>query len=176
MASLQRLVITSVGTAADFKSMCSLAPGKLPALNNFIDYLSGLSGGAQLGASLAFKLGCVQAAGTLTVATGGSANNETCSICNITFTAKTSGATGNQFNISATAATQATSMAAAINASSDLTGKVTALAQNGVVTITSVVPGLLGNGMQLSAGTLANVTLSAFAGGTDGTAYSIDLS
>lgn len=169
-------MITSNGTVAGFKSVCDLAPGGLPAANNFVDYLTGIIGGSLQGASLAFKVGAVQAAGTLTVATGGSANNETCSICNVTFTAKTSGATGNQFNISATAATQATNMAAAINASSDLTGKVTASASEGVVTITAVVPGLIGNGLQLSAGTLANVTLGAFANGTDGTAYNIDLS
>lgn len=174
MSSLQRIVITSQGTTNDFKSVCNLAPGQLDALNNFIDYLGGVAGGNNM-ASLAFKVGSVQAAGTLTVATGGSANNETCSICNITFTAKTSGATGNQFNISATAATQASNMAAAINASSDLAGKVTASALAGVVTITSVVPGLLGNGLQLSAGTLANVTLGAFANGSDGTSYSLDL-
>lgn len=175
MSSLQRVVITTPGTAADFKSLCNLAPGQLDALNNFIDFLGGVAGGAIPGASLAFKVGSVQASGTLTVAAGGSANNETCSICNVTFTAKTSGATGNQFNISATAATQAANMVTAINASSDLSGKVTASSVGGVVTITSVVPGLMGNGLQLSAGTLANVTLAAFSGGTDGTSYTLDL-
>lgn len=173
--SYVRLVINSSGTADDFKSQCNLAMGGDDAMNSFIDYCAGVNGGNLIGADFAFKVGAVQATGTLTVAAGGSANNETCSICNVTFTAKTSGATGNQFNISATAATQAANMAAAINASSDLTGKVTAEASGGVVTITSVVPGLLGNGLQLSAGTLANVTLGAFANGSDGTSYSIDL-
>jgi hypothetical protein len=44
-----------------------------------------------------------------------------------------------------------------------------------MVTITAVVPGLAGNGLELSAGTLANVTLGAMANGSDGTAYTIDL-
>jgi hypothetical protein len=175
MSSLQRLVITTPGTADDFKSECDLAPGQLVAMNNFISYLGGVAGGAIQGASLAFNVGAVQATGTLTVAAGGSANDQTCSVCNVTFTAKTSGATGNQFNISATAATQATNMAAAFNASANLAGKVTAVAVDGVVTITSVVPGLMGNGLGLSAGTLANVTLGAFANGTDGTSYTLDL-
>jgi hypothetical protein len=174
MASFQRLIINYSGTANDFKSVCPLSMGGLDAASNFSEFITALTGGNQM-ADLDFQVGAVKATGTLTVAAGGSANNETCSICNVTFTAKTSGATGNQFNISATAATQATNMAAAINASADLAGKVTASALNGVVTLTAVVPGLIGNGMQLSAGTLANVTLGAFANGADGTAYSIDL-
>lgn len=175
MSSLTRLVINSNGTALDFKSQCDLSPGGLPAVNNFVDYVAGLAGGQRIGAQMAFKVGAVQAAGTLTVATGGSANNETCSICNVTLTGKTSSTANNEFSVSATAATQATNMAAAINASTSLAGKVTASALLGVVTITAVVPGLAGNGLQLSAGTLANVTLGAFASGTDGTAYTIDL-
>lgn len=175
MSSLQRLIITSQGTTNDFKGQCSLVQGQLPALNNFIDYLGGLSGGNVNGATLAFQVGAVKAAGTLTVAAGGSANNETCTICNVTFTAKTSGATGNQFNISATAATQAASMVTAINASASLAGMVTATAALGVVTITAIVPGLVGNAIQLSAGNLANVTLGAMASGADGTAYTLNL-
>lgn len=174
MASFQRIIIQSVGTAADFKAGCNLSMGGIDACENLGQYFDGVASGTTLGALINVNVGAVKAAGTLTVATGGSANDETCSICNITFTAKTSGATGNQFNISATAATQAANMAAAINASADLVGKVTASALLGVVTITSVVPGLLGNGLQLSAGTLANVTLGAFAGGTDGTATTLD--
>ena len=174
MSSLQRLVITSNGTAADFKAQCNLAPLGLPAVNNIVDYFAGLAGGNVAGASLAWKVGAVQATATLTVAAGGSSDSETCSICNVTFTAKTSGATGNQFNISATAATQAANMAAAFNASSNLTGKVTASAALGVVTLTSVVPGLIGNALQISE-SLSNVTLSSFAGGDDGTAYTISL-
>ena len=173
--SLQRLVInTGTLTADGFKSVCNLAPGDLPALQNLENYLGALAGGNQM-ALIEVKVGAVQAAGILTVSSTGSSNDETCSICNVTFTAKTSDATGNQFNISTTPATQAANMIAAINASSDLTGKVVASAgTTGQVVITSVVPGLLGNGLQLSE-SLTNVALTAFTGGTDGTAYSLDL-
>jgi hypothetical protein len=174
MSTLQRIVITSPLTANQFKSVCDFAPGQLPALQNLENYLVALSGGNER-ASLAIKVAAVQAAATLTVESTGSSNDETCIICNITFTAKTSGASGNQFNISSTPGTQASNMAAAFNASSDLTGKVTAAAVAGVVTITAVVPGLMGNGLQISEG-LTNVALSAFAGGTDGTAYALDFS
>ncbi len=175
MSSLVRLVLTSNGTKADFQSQSDMAMGGLDAVNSVVDYLSGLSGGQRIGALLTWKVGAIQAAGTLTVAAGGSANNEACTILNVTLTGKTASTANNEFTVSATAATQAANMAAAINASTDLAGKVTASANLGVVTITSIVPGLLGNGFQLDVGTLANVTKSAFAGGTDGTAYSQDL-
>lgn len=174
MSSLQRLVITSDLTAAGFKSVCDLAPLQLPAANNFIDYLGGVCGGNYM-AKLEFKVGAVQATGTLTVSAGGSTNNQACTIGNVTLTGKTSSTANNEFSISATAATQAANMAAAINASTTMAGIVTATAALGVVTITSVVPGLLGNGLQLSAGNLANVSLGAFASGADGTSYTVDL-
>jgi hypothetical protein len=173
MSSLQRLVITSTGTKADFQSNCNLAPGQLPALNNFIDYLGGIAGGSIQGASLAFNVGALKASGTITVATGGSANNETMTICGVTFTAKTSGATGNQFNISAVAATQAANMVTAINAATSLAGIVTATNLLGVVTLSAVVPGTIGNGLVMANVNLANTTVVSFASGTDGTAYSI---
>lgn len=172
--SLVRLVIDSNGTAADFKSQCNLAPLRLPAAINFANYINGVAGGELIGADLAFKVGAVQAAATLTVSSTGSVADETFILANITFTAKASGATGNQFNVSVTAATQAANMAAAINASTDLAGIVTATSLLGVVTITSAVPGLLGNGLQLSE-SLTNVALVAFVGGTDGTAYNVAL-
>lgn len=174
MASLQRIVITTPGTANDFKSVCPLAVGGLDAAQSLQNFIAATQGGNQA-ASYAIKVGAVQAAGTLTVATGGSANDQACTILNVTLTGKTSSTANNEFTVSATAATQAANMTAAINASTSLAGKVTASRVGAVVTITSVVPGLLGNGLQLSAGNLANVTAGAFAGGTDGTAYTIDL-
>lgn len=172
--SLTNIVLNSPLSATELKSVLNLAPGQLVGLNNFIDFLGGTAGGVYP-ASLAFKVGAVQATGTLTVAAGGSANNQQMAVCNVIFTAKTSGATGNEFNISATAATQATNMANAINASANLTGKVTAVALNGVVTLTAAQPGLLGNGLNLDEGSLANVTKSAFANGADGTSYTLNL-
>lgn len=176
MSSLQRLVITAGGTTDDFKSECPMAVGGQDAANNFVSYLSGvMSGTGANGALLSWQVGAVQATATMTVAAGGSANDETCSIANVTFTAKTSGATGNQFNINADEEVQAANMAAAFNASSNLAGKVTASVAGAVVTLTSVVPGLVGNGIQVS-DALANVTTAAFANGSDGTSYSQDFS
>lgn len=174
MSSLQRLIITSNGTANDFKSVCDLSPGQLPAAVNFLDYIGALTGGNQM-AKLDFKVGAVQASGTITQTSTGAANNETCTICGVTFTAKTSGATGNEWNRNNTVSVSAANLATAINASADLTGIVTALASEGVVTLTAVVPGLIGNGLVMANVNLANTTIVSFADGSDGTAYSLDL-
>ena len=175
MSSLVRLVITSNGTANDFKSQCNLAPLGLPAANNFADYIAGLTGGNVSGASLQFQVGAVKATGTLTVSAGGSTAGQACTIGNVTLTGRASNPAANEFVVSATAATQATNMAAAINASTSFAGIVTASAALGVVTLTAVVPGALGNGYQLSAGNLGNVAAGAFANGANGTAYTVNL-
>lgn len=173
--SLQRLVInTGDLTAAGFKSVCDLAPGQLPALQNLENYLGAVLGGNQ-SALLSINVGAVQASATFTVSAGGSLNTQAGTLLNETFTAVTSGAVpaDGEFNISATAATQAASMVTAIN--TVLAGVVLASADSGVVTIVSLVPGLVGNGLEISAGNLANVVAAAFADGEDGTAYEIDL-
>jgi|HubBroStandDraft_3_1064219.scaffolds.fasta_scaffold137486_2 hypothetical protein len=108
--------------------------------------------------------GPVAATSTWTFASTGPTNNETCTVANITFTAKTSGATGNQFNISATPSVVAANFAAAINASPNLKGICTAVAASGVVTLTAAVPGLIGNGIETGVGNLANTTVVAFGG------------
>lgn len=174
MSSLTRLVITSNGTALGFKSQCNLAMGGLDAANSFANYIAGLTGGNEIGASLAFKVGAVQATGTIT-STGAATAAQAMTLLNVTLTAIASDPANNQFVPSATVGIQAANIAACINASTSLAGKVTATAALGVVTVTSIVPGLLGNGLQISAGNLSNVSVGAFANGTDGTAYSIDL-
>lgn len=117
--------------------------------------------------------GAVQASATIT-STGTATNAETMSLLNVTLTAETSGAdpTLGQFNISGTVATQATNIAAAINQTPALAGKVTATSALGVVTVTAVVPGISGNGMQISE-SLTNVTVTQFASGSNGTSVNI---
>lgn len=106
--------------------------------------------------------GPIAATSTWTFSSTGPTNGQTCTVANVTFTAETSGAVGNQFNISATPATVAANFAAAINGSVNLIGICTAKAVSGVVTLTSIVPGLIGNGIQTGAGTLSNVAVVAF--------------
>lgn len=137
------------------------------------DYLRAIAGRIRP-ATVTLNRGAVKATATLTVSSTGSLNTETCTICNVTFTAVTSGATGNQFNINSTPATQAANMNAAFNASSNLSGKVVSSVNGAVVTLTSVVPGLIGNALEASE-SLTNVALVAFASGTDGSEVVSDL-
>ncbi|MBK7497372.1 MAG: hypothetical protein IPI28_18955 [Candidatus Omnitrophica bacterium] len=169
----QLLAISSDESADELKSIINLQQGSQAALQSYINYFAGLLAG-NYRALINAEVGGVKATATLTVSSTGSSNDEVCSVAGITFTAKTSGASGNQFNISSTPATQAANMAAAFNASADLDGIVTAEAVGAVVTLTAVTAGLEGNGTQLSEG-LTNVALVAFAGGTDGDTLAIDL-
>ena len=170
MSSLQLLKISSIQSKATIESQINLQGGGTNCLQSYLNYLAGVNGG-QFQATIYVYVGAVQATATLT-STGSASNGETFSLCNVTFTAKTSGATGNQFNISGTPGTQAANIAAAINGSADLNGIVTATALAGVVTVAAVIPGLLGNGLQISE-SLTNVTATAFAGGADGDTLTI---
>lgn len=172
--SLQTLVInTSTLSKADVESLITINQGPMPALQSYVNFFEGISGGI-FSALITSYIGAVQASATLT-STGSATATETFVLCNVTFTARASGATGNEFNVSGTVATQAANIAAAINASVDLTGFVTATSALGVTTITAVVPGLAGNGLQISEG-LTNVTLSAFANGSNGDSLTINMS
>lgn len=112
--------------------------------------------------------GVLASSATIT-STGTASDAETMSIANVTLTAKTSGAVAanGEFNISGTVATQATNIAAAINAVPALSGIATATSALGVVTVTSVIPGKASNGLQMSEA-LTNVTVTQFSGGSDG--------
>ena len=172
--SLMRIVLDSPLSAVGLKSVCDLAPGQLPALNNLLDYLGGVAGGNYM-ANLSILQGAVKASGTVTFASTGPTNGQTCTLFGVTFTAVTSGATGNQFNISATPATVAANIASAINAAASLAGIVTATSLLGVVTVRAVVPGKIGNGLVMANVNLSNTTISSLANGSDGTAYTLDL-
>lgn len=131
-------------------------------MESFMNYLNALQGGVR-NASIDCQVSggvAAQATGTLTF-TGAPTNNQTCLINGVTFTAVTSGATGNQFNIGGTVTISATNLAAAINASvtAFVTGVVTATSAAGVVTITAVTPGLVGNSLLLAT-SMTNTTVS----------------
>ena len=173
--SLHKIVIdTGTLTKAGFLSKVNLAAGGKPAAISLANFFEALPSGEN-SSLLTINTGAVQAVGLIT-STGTATNAETMLVCNTTLTAKTSGAVAasGEFNISATVATQATNIAAAINAVSALSGIVTASASLGVVTVTAVNPGVGGNGLQLSE-SLTNVAITAFASGSNGTSYTLDL-
>lgn len=171
--ALHRLVInTNLTATQDAANMRLNGTGSYTNVARLVDWLRGFVIGNRTG-NMLIKVGAVQATGLVTF-TGAPTADETVTIGNVVFTAKDSGATGNQFNIGGSVTATALNLATAINASANLTGKITASPNLGVVTLTSVVPGLIGNALALSE-SMSNTTVTAFASGTDGTAYNMTL-
>lgn len=110
----------------------------------------------------------VQAVGAITFAS--IANNDTITINGTVFTAKTTGATGNQFNLGASDTTAAANAAAAINASATaiVVNNVSATSALAILTLTAKEQGTMGNLMTLAISAHGSVS-TAVAGGTDGT-------
>jgi hypothetical protein len=172
--SLFRIIgdTTTTLTAAQIADTLGVKPLGREAADGLSNYFKALAGGVR-SASVVVLAGSVKATGLVTF-TGAPVANETVTIANVVFTAKASGATGNQFNIGGSITLTAAALAAAVNASSNLAGIVTATSAVGVVTLTAVAPGVIGNGLALSE-TLTNSTVTAFASGSDGTSYTISL-
>ena len=106
------------------------------------------------------NLGAAKATATLTFTDLPTAN-DTFSIANITFTAKASGATGNQWNAVTDVTTCAANLVTAVNANTTLSKFLTASSAAGVVTFTIDVAGDIGNAIELSE-SLDNATISGF--------------
>jgi phage tail sheath gpL-like len=132
--------------------------GAREAFTDLGQFLQAVSGGVRA-AQIVIRPGTVAASGTLTF-TGAPTAAQTCVIAGQTITARASGAVANEFNIGGTPTASATALAAAINASTALSGRVTATSALGVVTITCAIPGQIGNGLPLSTG-MTNTTVSA---------------
>lgn len=170
------LLIESDLTVAGFKSQVDLSPGGLPALQNFENYVGGLSGGLQM-ADLDFFVGATQATGTLTFASVIATDAFT--INGVSFECVASGATGNQFDVGGDDEETAANAVAAINASasalvSGLAG-VTATSEDDVITLTARMPGVTGNAITIATGD-GTITPSGerLTGGTNGTTYALD--
>lgn len=178
--SLQTLVMNLTDTTTAFLSYSPLGNANGDPRTNadaFRNYWKRLAHGDSNGL-FTFYTGAAAGTAVLTVSSTGSSNNDTGVVAGVTFTAKTSGATGNQFNISSTPGTQAANMVAAFNASASLVGLVTAANVAGVITLTASVPGAIGNLLvTTSAWTNVAVTTSfaTAATGSNGTLYTVDL-
>lgn len=163
-----RLTITTSGTVAQDQDDLKLSL-KEEAAPRLARYFRGVGQGASKNTIVLESIvGGVTASGMLKL-TGQPSNNETFSVANVTFTAKTSGATGNEFNIGTHPGGTVVNAMVAINNSSDLTSIVTAYTTvSGHLAIQCVVPGTLGNAIQLSE-SMSNTTAVQFTGGTNGT-------
>jgi hypothetical protein len=175
--SLTRIVINTPGLDATAieRVMRTPAEGARQSVRVISSFLLGLAGGARYG-TVELATGSVKATATLTL-TGLPTAAETFVIAGTTFTARASGATGNEFNIGADATATAAAIAAAVNASATakVTDAVVATSALGVVTFTAKTPGAGANGLVLTE-SLSNATAVNFAGGSNGTLKTFDLS
>lgn len=177
--SLQRLIIDTTLTGDEFTSILGLESADRHGLAKGLEnWFQGESGGAYIaGSTTSLNVAAVQASGTVTFASTGPTNNQTCTIAGVTWTAKTSATPlAAEFTRSDTPATVAANLAAAINAYVAFNNILTATSASGVVTISCAIPGKVGNGIVMANVNLSNTTFVTFAGGTEGTAYTIDLS
>jgi hypothetical protein len=171
-----RLVLTietnePVGTLRDILSDSSSR--KLPFAQKVRNYFKALQNGSRkaiVNSGVASGAAdAVAASQTLTFSDAATAL-DTVTVNGVVFTAETAGAVGNQWNISALgtaplrAAADAASLAAAINASATdaASGVVKASAVGAVVTVTCLIPGVIGNSLPLAKSSTA-ITLGGAA-------------
>jgi hypothetical protein len=116
--------------------------------------------------------GPVSASNVFTITASNLSAADTVTIGGTTFTAESSGAVGNQFNVGASALITGQNLAAAINAYSATSPNfvaVTTGTTTGIVTVTCLLPGTIGNNVSVSKsasnGSWSHSTF--FAGGTD---------
>lgn len=169
-------ILASVPDSAD--SMNAMYLGINTSANQLDDtrlqkFLPDVVDGAQV-AYLKVSHSSVQATATIT-STGAAVAADTITVANVVLTAVASGAVpaNGEWNVSATPATQAASIALAINSIAGLSGIAQATSALGVVTVTAVQPGKSGNGLQISE-SATNVTATAFTAGSDGSQVAIN--
>lgn len=143
---------------------------RLLVINRLSRYVNALAGGIRK-SSLALGVGAVQASGTVTLSSH--VATDTVTVNGVTFTCVASGATGNQYNVGVDDTASAVNLAAAINASVTalISGYVSATSAAGVVTITAVRPGILGNCVTIAISAHGSVSAARLSGGTSGTEY-----
>lgn len=141
--------------------------GAWDAINNIGAFLQTQTNGR--GISVIYFDTAISASTTGTF-TGAPTADQTITVNGNAFTAKASGATGDQFNIGSTVTETAANLAAAINASTTtgILGTVAATSSEGVVTFYAVVPGSAGKNIPITE-SLDNFTLAAVTFTTGGT-------
>lgn len=153
--------VTTGRAAADLKTNLQSAADKHSVVNRVAQYITSTHTGSQEAESatqppsinIQVQDNTARATGTFTFSAAATAN-DTVLINGVTFTAVASGATGNQWNVGASATATATNLAAAINASVTalVSGYVTATSALGVVTVKSVFYGTAGNMVTIAKG------------------------
>jgi phage tail sheath gpL-like len=138
------------------------------AIRDIVNHLNSLASGSEKGTIYAQSSSSdpVAASGTATLV---SCATDTITIGNITFTGTGSPTTELHFETDGNDTADAAALAAAINAHSTLSKVVVATSASNVVTITSLIRGVVGNFIALSeTGSTITVSGTALTGGTGG--------
>lgn len=165
MASSTYITIDTVKSRANLDKLVIDSTTPKPFIQALINFLVGLASGAEQGTLSVYVGGtaAVAASATATFSTIVATNKVT--INAVDFECVNSGATGNQFNKGADDTAAAVNCAAAINASTTtrVAGYVVATSALGVVTITALQKGIVGNSITLAkTGAPVTVTGSGF--------------
>lgn len=157
------LVINSLDSANTLNAFVAPSSGnQMPTLTGIENLINAMEGGLKDIQDGLIVFG-VPATATC-VFTGAPTAAQTVTINGVAFTARASGATGDEFDIGANVTATALNLATAINASTTagITGVVSATSSVGTVTISALVTGKFGLGYTI-AETLSNATVTAFA-------------
>lgn len=117
-------------------------------------------------ATVQTKINAVKASGTVTLSAH--VATDTVTVNGITFTCMASGATGNQYNVGGTDSITGDNLASALNANATLVTMISAANASGVVTLTALVPGALGNAVTLAISAHGSVSAARMASGANG--------
>jgi hypothetical protein len=167
--SLARLDIDLPWAQNALESHLLLNSGARRVKDNLGALLSALASGAVDQNSVKLVTGAVKASGTITFSS--LVADDTVTINGVVFTAKASPSGANQFALGADDTAAAANLAAKINASAlaKIANVVTATSNGAVVTITCVVPGLVGNLGTLAISAHGSVSGAALTGGAEAT-------
>jgi hypothetical protein len=130
-----------------------------------LDYMRKCVSGARA-AKIHTKINPVKASGTITLSAH--VATDTVTVNGITFTAVASGATGNQYNIGGSDTITGDNLAAALNANVTLAAMILASNALGVVTISSLHPGAIGNAVTIAISAHGTASGARLTGGTNG--------
>jgi phage tail sheath gpL-like len=112
------------------------------------------------------KIGGVKATGTITLSSH--VATDTVTVNGIVFTCVASGAVGNQYNVGGSDTLTGDNLVVALNANATLAGMIIATNALGVVTLTALVPGALGNAITLAISAHGSVSAARMASGANG--------
>jgi phage tail sheath gpL-like len=163
------IVVTIKGDIADPARLAADSSCDQVGVVGLCNYLEACAMGAE-NASIDFQYttGTAPVAASGTVTCASVAADDTVTIGSVTLTAKASPSGENQFDQSGTDTADGVSLAAKINAHSTLSKIVSASAASGVVTITCLVKGMVGNHLVLDSSNGTRLAVTEFTGGTGG--------